>query len=68
MQVARHWRLKAQRYQLQGYVCLKCGQAIFPPRPVCPHCTALANCIGQHEIGASVCLPPLREPVSVNRA
>jgi len=40
MEIPRHWRLKAQRYRLEGSVCPICGQVTFPPRPVCPHCTA----------------------------
>jgi uncharacterized OB-fold protein len=40
MEIPRHWRLKAQRYRLEGSVCPTCGQLSFPPRPVCPHCTA----------------------------
>jgi predicted amidophosphoribosyltransferase len=39
MEIPRHWRLKAQRYRLEGSICPNCGQRIFPPRPVCPHCT-----------------------------
>jgi uncharacterized OB-fold protein len=39
MEIARHWRLKAQRYRLEGSVCPICGQLNFPPRPVCPQCT-----------------------------
>jgi hypothetical protein len=42
MQVARHWRLKAQRYRLEGAVCPRCGHPTFPPRPVCPQCAASA--------------------------
>lgn len=42
MQVPRHWRLKAQRYRLEGAACRECGLPTFPPRPVCPHCAALA--------------------------
>ncbi len=38
MDIARHWRLKAQRYQLVGEVCPNCQGKIFPPRDVCPHC------------------------------
>jgi uncharacterized OB-fold protein len=38
MEIPRHWRLKAQRYRLEGSSCPTCGQPIFPPRPVCPHC------------------------------
>ena len=40
MEIPRHWRLKAQRYRLEGSICPTCGQVSFPPRPVCPHCTA----------------------------
>ena len=40
MEIARHWRLKAQRYRLEGSTCPTCGHPTFPPRPVCPHCTA----------------------------
>jgi uncharacterized OB-fold protein len=39
MEIPRHWRLKAQRYRLEGSICPTCGQVTFPPRPVCPHCT-----------------------------
>jgi uncharacterized OB-fold protein len=37
-EIARHWRLKSQRYQLMGEVCPKCDSKIFPPRDVCPYC------------------------------
>lgn len=40
MEISRHWRLKAQRYRLEGSACPTCGQPSFPPRPVCPHCMA----------------------------
>ncbi len=42
MEITRHWRLKAQRYRLEGSACPTCGQLTFPPRPVCAqrHCTA----------------------------
>lgn len=41
MEIPRHWRLKAQRYRLEGSSCPSCGQLMFPPRPVCArrHCT-----------------------------
>lgn len=39
VEIARHWRLKAQRYQLVGEVCPKCEGKIFPPRDVCPYCS-----------------------------
>ncbi len=38
MEIARHWRLKEQRYNLTGTVCTKCGEKSFPPRRVCPKC------------------------------
>lgn len=37
-EIARHWRLKSQRYQLVGEVCPTCGNKMFPPRDVCPEC------------------------------
>jgi uncharacterized protein len=37
-EIAQHWRLKSQRYQLVGEVCPKCNGKIFPPRDVCPYC------------------------------
>jgi uncharacterized OB-fold protein len=38
MEIARHWRLKRQRYSLVGEVCHHCENKIFPPRDICPHC------------------------------
>ncbi|HUF37589.1 MAG TPA: Zn-ribbon domain-containing OB-fold protein [Anaerolineales bacterium] len=38
MEVARHWRLKKQRYALVGEVCPHCERKIFPPRDICPDC------------------------------
>jgi hypothetical protein len=38
MEIARHWRLKEQRYNLVGSVCPKCKRKYFPPREVCPKC------------------------------
>jgi uncharacterized OB-fold protein len=38
MEVPLHWRLKAQRYRLEGSICSTCGRPTFPPRPVCPSC------------------------------
>jgi uncharacterized OB-fold protein len=38
MDIARHWRLRKQRYALEGEQCDHCGKFIFPPRDVCPHC------------------------------
>lgn len=42
-EIARHWRLKAQRYSLIGEVCPDCDGKIFPPRDVCPHCEEQAG-------------------------
>jgi len=39
MEITRHWRLKAQRYRLEGSTCPTCDQLIFPPRSVCHECT-----------------------------
>lgn len=39
MEIPRHWRLKAERYRMEGSLCPACGLPTFPPRPVCPHCT-----------------------------
>ena len=38
MEIARHWRLKHQRYALVGEVCPHCDYKIFPPRDICPNC------------------------------
>ncbi len=40
MEIARHWRLKEQRYNLTGSRCEQCGEKSFPPRQVCPKCGA----------------------------
>lgn len=33
-----NWRLRKQRYSLEGETCPSCGEPIFPPRDVCPDC------------------------------
>jgi len=38
MEIARHWRLKDQRYNLKGSSCPNCKMKSFPPREVCPQC------------------------------
>jgi len=38
MEVARHWRLKKQRYAMVGEECPHCKHKIFPPRDICPDC------------------------------
>ncbi len=50
MEIPRHWRLKAQRYRLQGSLCPICGQPTFPPRPVCPHCMVQAENLADERI------------------
>lgn len=37
MEIARHWRLKKQRYLLEGEICEN-GHKVFPPRDICPDC------------------------------
>jgi uncharacterized OB-fold protein len=36
--VAHDWRLRGQRYRLEGEVCPHCQAKIFPPRDICPAC------------------------------
>lgn len=36
--VAHDWRLKGQRYRLEGEECPHCKAKIFPPRDICPEC------------------------------
>jgi len=43
MGIAPNWRLRKQRYALVGEVCEECGEKIFPPRDVCPHCAEAAQ-------------------------
>jgi ribosomal protein L32 len=60
MQIAGHWRLKAQRYRLEGSSCQTCGQLTFPHRPVCPRCIPQQDRINgcaRFEIAISVDLP-----------
>jgi scaffold protein (connect acetoacetyl-CoA thiolase and HMG-CoA synthase) len=38
MDLARNWRLRDQRYRLEGTVCKNCGAKFFPPRDVCSEC------------------------------
>ncbi len=40
MDIARHWRLRGQRYTLTGSICTRCGKRFFAPRPVCDVCSA----------------------------
>ncbi len=43
MNVPRYWRTEKARYGLVGETCQVCGEPIFPPRDVCPHCTEPAQ-------------------------
>ena len=40
MEIARHWRLRRQNYNLVGEICPNpnCRKFIFPPRDICPGC------------------------------
>jgi len=38
MDLARNWRLKDQRFRLEGTICGNCGAKYFPPRQVCAEC------------------------------
>ena len=38
MEIARHWRLRQQRYGMVGEICPHCQARLFPPRDVCPEC------------------------------
>lgn len=39
--LARHWRLREQRYRLEGTACQACGWLCFPPLEVCPECGSI---------------------------
>jgi uncharacterized OB-fold protein len=43
MNIPRYWRSESTRYGLVGETCRACGQAIFPPRDICPHCTEVSQ-------------------------
>lgn len=38
MDIPRIWRLRAQRYRLQGTQCQNCAELSFPPALICPSC------------------------------
>ena len=38
MDIPRVWRLRSQRYRLQGTQCESCADLQFPPVLVCPNC------------------------------
>jgi uncharacterized OB-fold protein len=49
MEIPRHWRLKTQRYRLEGTSCQACSQFTFPPRPVCVGCTTQSKRVTGYE-------------------
>ncbi len=32
------WRLRDQRYRLEGAQCMNCNERLFPSRAICPRC------------------------------
>lgn len=40
MDIPRVWRLRFQRYRLQGTRCESCADLQFPPMLICPKCKA----------------------------
>ncbi len=62
MEIPCHWRLKAQRYRLEGSSCPICKKAIFPPRPVCPHCQTQLMKVADQEIQTQLMFIDLVEP------
>jgi uncharacterized protein len=38
MDIPRHWRLREQRYRLEGNACTRCEALYFPPREICRAC------------------------------
>ncbi len=46
MEIPRNWRLKNQRYRLEGTTCT-CGYRSFPPRRICPKCRENPQSISQ---------------------
>ena len=49
-EVARHWRLKQQRYALVGEVCPHCDQKIFPPGGVGDCCGSDSDSLYELEV------------------
>jgi hypothetical protein len=62
MEIPRHWRLKAQRYRLEGSACLVCGQHVFPPRPVCLDCSNQPVLIAGSALGRTALKNSIAEP------
>ena len=57
-QIARHWRLNAQRYGPIGNVCPDCNYKIFPPREVCPYCAEKTSLPFQFDRQEETCSYP----------
>ncbi len=57
MTIPGNWRIRQQRYSLKAEVCDNCGNTIFPPRDVCPHCAeqrqSWTNLSGRGEVYSS---------------
>jgi uncharacterized protein len=49
MTIARFWRETPRRYNLGGSRCSVCTTVYFPPRTVCPTCTAHRQSLGKME-------------------
>jgi len=67
MEIPRHWRLKAQRYRLEGSRCPVCGQLSFPPRPVCLLCNARPDQNPGFEMMIYLPLPRLENAIPFER-
>lgn len=48
MEIARHWRLREQRYGLTGTICTKCGKRFFTERMVCDSCNSISEDDSHH--------------------
>lgn len=49
MAIARFWRETPRRYNLGGSRCAVCSTVYFPPRSVCPTCSAHRQSLGKME-------------------
>lgn len=38
MNLPQMWRLRDQRYRLEGAQCANCGERLFPAKKICPNC------------------------------
>lgn len=62
--IALDWRLRGQRYRLEGVACQHCDAVHFPPRAICSECgqpmNGTAEKMGLNETKADV--PPPATP------